>query len=325
MQISVIIPTYKRYHTLNKLIAQLNELGDFVFEIIVVDSTDIQDRKSIFPSEKLNYLTSVHKNGLFQRYQGFLVAKCEWLLFLDNDMELIDPGIADIFEKIAKQKDTSGIAFKIENKHSNTSISEVPKSILFVKNKRIKNIINWFTGYPSLKPGKLGLCAVRGEQPLNGAETEWLGGGAFAAKRDSIFVNFNFQLVDLFEKRLGMGEDALLGYGLSKIGKLIYCDELLFLHNDQKDSAYSANHFQYGCRVIFSRLYLSLEKTRIGGGSYLFAYIHYHWYVLWRIIGLRINLAVKKNEINSAILEGSLKGWKLALKFKYKMISRISF
>ena len=113
MQISVIIPTYKRYHTLNNLIEQLNNLGDFIFEIIVVDSTDILDRKLIYPSKKLNYLTSVHKNGLFQRYQGFLVAKCEWLLFLDNDMELIDSGIVDIFEKIEKQKGTSGIAFKI--------------------------------------------------------------------------------------------------------------------------------------------------------------------------------------------------------------------
>ena len=223
----------------------------------------------------------------------------------------------NIIKDSFQEKGVSGIAINFEDKHTDTALAAIPRSVLLKRGSILKNIIGWLTGYAVLPDGKFGLCGVKGNQPLNGGITEWLSGGAFAARKSSLFQNFNFQLFDLFQQKIGMGEDAIIGYGLSKQGVLLYQPELLFYHNDQRDSAYSADHFAYAKRVMFSRLYLSLEKTRLGHGSYIFAKLHYQWYVLWRITSLFINYLIKQNTIKNQILKGSISGWKLALKFKF--------
>lgn len=317
MKLSVIIPTYNRYQTLNYLIEQLDKLGNRIEEIIVIDSTDKDNRKTIYPAARLRYFTTHHKNGLFQRYTGYLMAQSEWLLFLDNDMELISNEFLSLIEQLENQNDISGIAFKIEDKHSDTALAAIPTSILFKQKSSLKDFINWITGYSKLPPGKLGLCGNRGPQPSNGEVTEWVSGGAFAAKKKFMFNNYNFQLFDLFENKLGMGEDVLFGYTLSKKGKLIYCNESLFYHNDQKDSAYSMDHFSYSKRVIFSRLYLSLEKTRLDNGSFIWSRLFYHWFIFWRISGLILNYFINPTLTKKNLLRGGLQGWRLALSFKF--------
>lgn len=317
MKLSVIIPTLNRYKTLNHLIEQLDNLGNRIEEIIIIDSTDEENRKIIYPASKLRYFTTNHKNGLFQRYAGYVVAKSEWLLFLDNDMELIGDAFLSEFEQLASRENISGIAFRIQDKHPNTSLASIPKHLIFTKKSSFKSFLSWFTGYSKLPPGKLGFCGNRGKQPQDRQNTEWLSGGAFAAKKEYLFYNFNFQLFNLFEKKLGMGEDVLFGYGLSKKGDLVYSDKLLFYHNDQKDSAYSTDHFAYSRRVIFSRLHLSMEKARLDGTNLIWPKLFYHWFVFWRLVGLFFNFIIDPSVTRKKLLLGGLKGWGLIFTFKY--------
>ncbi len=316
MKIDIIICTYNRPQKVLELADQLFRYATQFNSIIIIDSSDAIH--PLLPAYKqLIYLRSAHKNQPYQRWLGYHNSTADILIFLDDDMEVANPDFLQIIKKSFQDEVVSGIAINFIDKHADTALAAIPKSILFKNPGILKKLVGWLSGYAILPAGKFGLCGVKGKQPLNGGTTQWLSGGAFAARKKFLFQNFNFQLFDLFQQKIGMGEDAIIGYGLSKQGKLMYQPQLLFYHNDQRDSAYSLDHFAYAKRVIFSRLYLSLEKTRLDGGSYIFAHLQYHWYVLWRITSLFINYLIKKNTIKNKILKGSIEGWKLALNFKF--------
>ena len=299
-----------------ELVQQLSVYGAQVNLIIVVDSSDEPNHLLINHPQVL-YLASPFKNQPYQRWLGYSKSAADVLLFLDDDMEVANEDFLNIVTNYFLDSNTVGIAINFKDKHTDTSLAAIPASVLLKPNSFLKKVINFMTGYPNLKDGKLGLCGVRGKQPAKGGQTEWLSGGAFAARRQFLFKNFNYQLFDLFQQKTGMGEDAIIGYGLSRQGKLLYAPELLFYHNDQKDSAYSVNHFTYAKRVIFSRLYLSLEKKRLEKGNYFFAKLHYHWYVLWRLTGLLLNYLIKQNTVRYNLLKGAIAGWRLATNFKF--------
>lgn len=313
---SVVITTYNRPKKVIELVEQLASTSSLLKAIVVVDSSD-ELNETLQKKEGVQYLQSTHKNQPYQRYLGYLVAQGDVLLFLDDDMEVIEP---DFLSKIADlfiTENAIGLALNFKDKHLDTSLSAVPRSALFKRSKFLKRFKNWFTGYADLPQGTLGLCGNRGKQGDQLAQTQYVSGGAFAAKRSALFQHFNFQLFNLFEQRMGMGEDALIGYGLSKQGKLLFVPEIYFLHNDQKDSSYSLNVHDYAKRVLFSRLYLSLEKTRMDGRSLFFAKIHYHWYAAWRLMGLLVNFGLKRSTNSKFVLSGSWKGWKVATKFRF--------
>lgn len=314
---SVVITTYNRPQKVLELVQQLQLVQPSVQEIIVVDSSN-ESNQVLTDRIGVKYVRSTHKNQPYQRYLGFLEASETYVLFLDDDMEVIEPSFISKIETLIASEQAIGLALNFKDKHQDTTLSAVPKSALFKRSKWLKYFKNWFTGYADLPEGTLGYCGNRGKQPSKLAPTQYVSGGAFVVKRTELFQNFNFQLFDLFEERMGMGEDALIGYGIHKRGKLVFVPDIYFLHNDQKDSSYSMNVHDYARRVLFSRLFLSLEKTRLDAGSLTFARLHYHWYAFWRLAGLFINLVLKRSTNSKFVLSGSWKGWKLACKFRFK-------
>lgn len=320
MTISVVIPTYKRYNSLNYLLSQLTNALFAFKEIIVVDSTDKNEREEIIRVGNLILIYSSHKNGVYQRYLGYNLASSDLVLFLDNDMEIIYPQFPIEIINLFTHEKIVGAALNFVNKHKDTTLAKVPTSILNQQSSFIK-FIKGLSGYPSLPPGKAGYCGVRGKQPENGGTTEWLSGGAFVVKKGILFQNYNFQIFDLFEEKKGMGEDFLWGLNLSKQGVFLYYPKLLFYHNDHKDSTYSSEYYSYGIKSHFSRLYLSLEKARIENKPLILGYLYYYWYSLWRILGLIVNLILKPSSIQKLITKGTIKGFILSItNYKYMFI-----
>jgi glycosyltransferase involved in cell wall biosynthesis len=308
MKIDIIICTFKRPQKVLELVSSLLVFKDQFNGLIVVDSTD-EDNIALKDRSDVTYLKSTHKNQPYQRYLGCISSQADFLLYLDDDMELASNKVFSvILDLLAKMPDLSGIAINFEDKHKNSTLDDVPKSLIN-KNSWFKKIIRKVTAYPILSPGEFGLCGNRGKQPKNGGLTKWLSGGAFVARRNVLFQNFNFQLFDLFEKRMGMGEDAIIGYGLAKRGKLVYCPQLLFYHNDQRDSSYSMDLFAYSKRVTFSRLFLSLEKHRLDNKNSFYPYLHFHWYTFCRITGSLFNFMRNRTSIRKEVLLGSLSGY----------------
>jgi GT2 family glycosyltransferase len=317
VHISIVIPTLGRYDHLRNLIRSLNLLGPIVSEIIIVDSTSKEHRQFLVNVPKVKHVLTIHKNGLYQRVLGSKVSSCDWILFLDNDMEVISDSIFYNLEVILNIKGLAGLALKFSEKHEDTTLGKIPKSI-FNTSIKIAKLKGLLTGYPTLSEGKYWYCGIRGPQPITFSDTQWLSGGAFIARRELVFKGLNYRLLTYFEKKLGMGEDPLIGFMLSLKGKLLFYPNLCFLHNDQKDSAYSLDIYNYSKRVVFSRLYLSLERARLLSQSKLIGYCIFHWHTFFRILGLLINAIVNKNNLNILMLKGGLIGWFLSFNSGYR-------
>jgi len=319
----IIITTYNRADKVHELVSQLLEIVEDNAKIIVVDSSETINTRLQEKSE-ICYLRSSHKNQPYQRYLGFLASQAEILIFLDDDMEIVEKNFVYKIDKLFENNKIAGVALKFIDKDKDTSLSKIPSSKFFRKDRILKDIKGWLTGYPRLNTGKFGSCGNRGPQPAGGGETEWVSGGAFAARRSAMFQKFNYQLFSIFEDRLGMGEDGIIGYGLSKMGHLVYHDELFFLHNDQKDSTYANDTMAFAKRVAFSRLYLSLERARLNQNSIFLARIHYNYYIAWRVAGLLLNLIINPSKVRWEVLKGTLIGWHQALFFKFTMSDEIA-
>lgn len=318
MKIDCIICTYNRPERINQLILELINSKASFHQIIVVDSSD-ELNQNLNLNSQVEYIHSSHKNQPYQRFLGYSISTANFILFLDDDMEIANPNFFEIIEHcIATQNNLSGIAIHFEDKMENTALSKIPKSNLFSTKSTLKQLVNWITAYPTLGSGKFGLCGNKGKQPLAGGNTEWLSGGAFVANRDVLYQNFNFQLFDLFEQKLGMGEDGILGYTLSKIWNLVYLPDLLFYHNDKQQSHYSLNHKEFSKKVTYSRLFLSREKYRLDSKSGFYATAHFHWYTFCRFVGLIINQVFKFSSNRKEILKGLIAGWRLSLSFSFR-------
>ena len=315
-----VIATYNRPEKVTGLVKSLLACEPAINKIVVVDSSD-EINNALVGNERIEYVRSNHKNQPYQRYLGYLKSQSEYIVFFDDDMEIVDPSFLALFQKVFEDETVIGIQPKMKNLHDDATI-KIEKSLLaalWEKDNFLVNSLRWLTMYPRLAYGKWWYCGIRGPKPENEAcNLEWVSGWAFAARRSAMFQNFNFQLFDLFEQKLGMGEDLLLGHLLSKVGKVKYIPTLLFLHNDQRSSTYTSDHFSFGRRTIFSRLFLSLEYARLNRKSSNLSKVIFIYYSLIRICGLAFNYILKQNHNTKRLMQGNIAGFKLALKFNYE-------
>jgi len=312
--ISVIICTYNRPSVILKLISLLKKQTILPNEIIVVDSSDTLN-KSLVEDNDIKYIQSSHKNQPYQRYLGFLCSSNKWLLYLDDDMEPYDlMSIESIIKLKTDKPKFIAFALRFEDLHTDTSLSLLPSSNLLNGKGSVKRLIRFLSAYPILKPGKAGWNGVRGIPPLGG-ETEWFSGGAFLVKKEIIFKNFNFSLFSIFEKKIGTGEDFIISYTISRFGKIWATKKKYFYHNDNKNSNYTTNVYKYNRRLIYSRLYLSLEKSRLIRKPLLFSVIYFIYFSFWRFFGLCINFILNPtmNRLNAirGFISGYFKSFKL--------------
>ena len=121
---------------------------------------------------------------------------------------------------------------------------------------------------------------------------------------------------------MGMGEDTLIGYGLSKTGKILFYEPVCFLHNDESGSNYSLDLVSYSKRVIYSRLYIALEKSRLDKKTKNIIFFKYLWYVLFRFLGALIGLIIRPEKSKFEVLNGTCLGLFESLKLNYSFSQR---
>lgn len=323
LKIDIIICTYNRPNEVNYLVQQLLKLDPLPNKIIVVDSTE-EDNLLFKNNVEVTYIKSLQKNQPFQRYLGFQNSVADFILYLDDDMEVINKEVIGDLKLLLVDKNVSGIAINFKDKFENNSLSKIPNSFTKKLPLSISNLFRYITFNKKPEVGKLGLFGERGLQPNKINKTELISGGAFVAKRESLFKNFNFQMFELFDKKIGMGEDSIIGYGLCKLGTVIYFPKLSFYHNDQGTSNYSINLKAFGKRVIFSRLFIALEKTRLDNKSLLLTRLQYIIYGFYRLLGLTLNYIIKPTYDKKNMLSGTFAGYLYSFKFKFKFENSIN-
>tara|TARA_B110000003_G_C16580304_1_gene507832 strand:+ start:295 stop:1293 length:999 start_codon:yes stop_codon:yes gene_type:complete len=313
--LDIIIATYNRFEKAKDLaLSLLNVGGDFINKIIIVDSSLNQVHKKV-ESKKLIHVLTQHKNQPYQRYLGYKISNSKFLLFLDDDMELIDNSLFDKLSKIFKNSNVYGVNLSFKN--VNNFLSNQPKGLIGNGNK-FKKIIGVLTGHPIANNNQYLFCGIRGQR-VSDQSIKFLSGGAFAVRRKNMYSNFNMQLFDLYEQKLGKGEDGILGYTISLNGLIEAPSNLFFIHNDYADSSYAPNYLNFAKRVMYSRLYLACEYYRLNKKQWIKGYLRFYHYAIGRISGALINYILKPNSIKKDIIIGYIQGLITAMKFKFEL------
>jgi len=311
MKFDIIIATYNRPEKICQLARQFTECSLLLHSIIIVDSSDIVNQE-VREIESVRYIRSSHKNQPYQRYLGYLAAESDYLVFLDDDMELIDNFILARLKKNFEEKDIVAQNILWHNKpNEKNSLIKISGE----KQRKSSAIKKMLTFYPNPKIGRLGHCGIRGNYPPEEGYIEFLSGGAFSVKRSFIFKSFNFQLFHLFEQKIGMGEDSIIGFSMTQFGKIYFENKLSFWHNDQGHSTYIINSEDFSKRIIFSRKFLTLERLRIIKKGLFWGKLYFQLYTIFRLIPVVIQIP-RKNK-NKEVAKGIIKGLKAANLFNF--------
>ena len=313
MNFDVVIATYNRKESLSILVGQILGCSHLPEKIIIVDSS-IDENQEVQNFDRVTYVRSSHRNQPYQRYVGCLASSNDILVYFDDDMRIVDK---QCFEKILALYDGEnvvGVQPDFVYKHDFFDV-KTPKSKIrqLAKNYRFFKFLKIISGNPDVKDGRFWLAGIRGRKPDNGQKLEWFNGPVFSAKKQYLYTNFNFNLFDLYENRIGKAEDAILGFTLSRLGDIVYLKDELFYHDDQNDSTYSIDFTSFGMRVAYSRLYLSFEYVRLSNQLKLLAFLHFNLYIFGRIMSMIINQILSYDSDRNKIMRGYLKGYIKAL------------
>lgn len=301
--IDVVIPTLNRHEKVKELIRQLLPLQQQgrIARVIVVDSSD-STLSVEGADDKVKVIRSSHKNQPYQRWLGAKASSAQYILFLDDDMEILDATFCEELQKIS-ERGVAGANLTFTN--DNVFLQALAKSV--VPAGGMAKWLRGLSGYGFLKANKVWFAGIKGIR-IAKQSIEYVNGGAFMARREWLYKNMSAAIFDVYEKGLGKGEDVITGFALAQLGEVVACAKVFFYHNDQKNSIYSINHYRFNQRVAFSRLFLSLEYARIRKSSGTVAWIHYQWFVFWRLVGICLNCVARPRKTKIQGLIGYIAG-----------------
>jgi glycosyltransferase involved in cell wall biosynthesis len=302
MKFSIAITTYNRPANLCKLIGQIGMCIPKPETILVVDSSS--EFNSFAGNHKsITYIRSSHKNQPYQRYLAYLKCKSEIIIFLDDDLEIID---STVFEVMLDRMGRQGIrGVSVGFQHHN-AISDIMESGVDSKSKMFK-FINFISGVPILKPGKIYLVGLAGARLQEEGYVDYFNGAIMGFYRAELISLYDPILFSLFERKLGMGEDKVISMPLGLAKKLWFVPHHFFIH-PPLESNYFLDVLSFQRKVLFSRLFISLQLGKHKRYLKVFIYFHYYYFASWRLMIAGIRCLIKPEKKNGDLIKGILQG-----------------
>jgi glycosyltransferase involved in cell wall biosynthesis len=245
--------------------------------VIVVDSSD-HPIPELAAMPAVHYLRSnlAHQNQPYKRLVGALAARADAIVFLDDDLEVLD---RRVFGKLLAPLGSEAVV--------GASIAVQYDNWAHLADRRIKGalgrLILRLSGVPSPREGRIGLAGSVGPRPSGSGRVESLNGPAMAFRRDVFLRLADDSLLAPFERQLVIPEDKILSMRAQAFGQLWWVADLALRH-PPVTSTYFANERNYTARVHLSRLLLNLEYCRFRGRPLALGYLHYWYFSLWRVL-----------------------------------------
>jgi len=302
MTFSVAITTYNRPSNLETLVGQVQACTTIPNAILVIDSSD-QINETMRTRKDITYLRSSHKNQPYQRYLAYLACTTDIIIFLDDDLEIID---FSVFDAMMAELEKAGIAgVSVGFVHHNTIQSKIEgnlnnHSVMF-------KLVNFISGVPILPPGGIRLAGLAGSRPTKPGRVDYFNGAVMAFYRSELIDMYDPILFSLFEEKLGMGEDKIISMriGLKKI--LWYLPQSYFLHPPVA-SNYFVDFESFQKKTTYSRLYISIVYGRLKKIPLIFIYLHFYYFIFWRFAFSFLRWMFRPSQQNSQWLTGVAKG-----------------
>lgn len=313
MNIDVIVTTYNRPEKLEALVKELTQILPNEGNVIVVDSSDLENLK-VQTIGRVLYLRSSHKNQPYQRLLGAKASCAEIILFLDDDLTIIRNDIFQLIIEAFCEKLVVGVSVAFE--YHNATLDNLDSS-LFENNSRLTRAFLKFTGVPSLEAGEIGRLGVTGGKPLKKSEIQSFNGANMAFRRNIIEKIIPEDLLSQAELRLSMGEDKVISMQALQYGKLIYLPEICLQH-PPNESTYFQDIRSYTAKVVYSRLYLSWIYTKVFHVPFWKEVVIFYWFTIWRLLIALVSCFVKPSKGRKEKVIGTLDGLRLSLKMQQK-------
>lgn len=268
----------------------------------MVDSSD-EENQAIRELEQVTYIRSSHKNQPYQRYVGYTLSKSEVLVFLDDDLELVNRDVFNALMDCYATREVSGVSGGVdyESVIASTISNDVDNSTTKFK------ILNFVSGVPNLKPGKIYPMGLAG--PLLKAEgkVDYFHGPFMSFKRTALDSIFHPELFSLYEEKLGKGEDKVISMKVGLKETLWYLPTIFFKH-PPVSSHYFSDVRSFFKRLGFSRLFLSEVHGHFTGRSTLLVLLHYYYFMSWRLYIAGGKYLARRSPERLAVFQGYLDG-----------------
>ncbi len=302
MQFDIIICTYNRPTSLINLIGQIETCSLLPARIIVVDSSD-EENHHVKNLARVTYIRSSHKNQPYQRFVGYTVSTAEVLVFLDDDLELVNQGVFKAILDCYKVIEVSGVSGGVdyESVISNVINNEVDNTTTQFK------LLNFVSGVPNLEPGKIYPMGLAGPLLKGEGKVEYFHGPFMSFKRTSLHSIYDPVLFSLYEEKLGKGEDKVVSMKVGLNETLWYLPTVFFKHPPVA-SHYFSDIRSFYRRLAFSRLHLSKVFARYAGQNTFIICLRYYYFMLWRLVIAAGKFIAKRSPERLAIVQGYFDG-----------------
>jgi hypothetical protein len=316
MSLNIIISTCNRPIQLRSLVNCLLQYGAIVDKIIIVDSSD---SKIIFPKDnKLKHIYSSFKAQPYQRYVGLLSSESEYVVFLDDDLEILCTSVfSDILDVFRSDSTIVGVTAKVDYK-SGLFVQDTLKSY-----SKYLGVFKPFLERISLnytpKHGKISINGNGGGYPLTSSFVDYFPGPNMAFKREVALNLFDENLFEAYTMKIGKGEDKYLSMKANLFGNLYCLANKYYFNHPPIESSYNSGLREFQTKQSYSRYMLMKQYMNVFYNFNYFTIFVYLWYSLFRLLGSLNNLERFK---------GIIQGIKLVFKYYIrpkKIFQDISF
>jgi glycosyltransferase involved in cell wall biosynthesis len=273
----LVITTYNRRESVVSLVKSVLACEPAPSRVIVVDSSD-HPIPELAAMPAVHYLRSnlAHQNQPYKRLVGALAARTEQIVFLDDDLEILD---RRVFGKLLAPFFFGDVV--------GASIAVQYDNWAHHADKRVRGVVGrlllYVSGVSTPKEGRLGWAGNVGPRPRRSGQVESLNGTVMAFSR-SIFLRLvDASLLAPFECQLAIPEDKILSMRAQAFGKLWWVPDVALRHPPVK-STYFAGERNFTKRVHLSRLLLNREYCRFRGYPAALGLLHYWYFSFWRVL-----------------------------------------
>ncbi len=254
--VSAIIATVGRPELLRLCLESLAKQTVRVAEVVVVhcgnDSGTLEvtnDPRWVF---EVRYFHHPERNCARQRNFAITHAKHDYLLLIDDDVEVDPRWVEELFKPIWSDPSVGATMGRLINQPMAT-----PTFFWRLYRRLLHGQVEGF------KPGKLIGAALPNGFPTTAEEPipcEWIGGGASALRREAFESVGGFAS---FFTGSSPGEDLDLGYRLSRKWKVFYVPAATCIHHQSPSGREQSDQHQYlSMRSRFGILTITMGKSR---------------------------------------------------------------